>query len=108
MKTKFMKYALNYDRVVNFVCSEEDDLTNQVISYYKNYILGIIPKKKYKTKIFDNVVNKYLTDIYFHDYVTNNIDCSIDLYYDLDDYMLNLYRKYLNNQSRKITTSRWL
>lgn len=107
MKLKFMKYALNYDNVVNFIYDEEDYLTVKIIDYYKNYTLGLIPKNKYKIKILDNVVNKYLTDIYFHIYVENNINSS-DIYYDLDDDMINLYRSYLNIKSRKIATNRWL
>lgn len=108
MNIKFIKYAVNYDDVVNFIYDVDDFTTKKIIEYYKNYMLGLIPKKIYRLKIFDKVVNKYLFDIYFHMFIKNNIDEDTDFYYDLDDIMINLYKKYLLIQDRRIAINRWL
>lgn len=109
MKVKFMKYAINYDDVVNFVYDSDDFITKKIIDYYKNYIFGLIPKLRYKIRVFDKVVNKYLNDIYFCSFVKTNLDYEdVDFYYDLDNIMIDLYKKYLYNENRKISSNRWL
>ncbi|HPF83285.1 MAG TPA: hypothetical protein PLV83_03840 [Bacilli bacterium] len=102
------KYAVNYYEIVNFVYDKEDILTERIIEYYKNYFLNIIPKETYKINYLDMIVYKYIDNIYFNTYVRNNIDDNIDYYYDLDIYLINLYKEYENKLERKITNNRWL
>lgn len=35
-----MKYAVNYNKVVNFLYDDNDFITNKIIEYYKNYVLN--------------------------------------------------------------------
>lgn len=108
MKTKVMKCAVNYDEVVNFIYDSDDFITEKIINYYKNYVLDIVQKEKYKIKKIDMIVNKYLNDIYFNTYVKNNVDADTDYYYDFDYVLARLYKEYVLKESRKIATHRWL
>lgn len=108
MKTKVMKYAVNYDLVVNYIYDSDDFITDKIINYYKNYVLEIIPKEKYQIKKIDMIVKEYLNNIYFNSYVKESIDYDTDYYYDLDYVLEGLYKKFIIKEGNKIGTHKWL
>lgn len=108
MKTKVMKYAVNYDKVVNFIYDNDDFITDKIINYYKNYIFNNVPKEHYKVKTLDMIINKFLNDIYFNDYIKNNLDSDTDYYYDLDYVLSKLYKEYMIKEDRRIAIHKWL
>ena len=101
MNIKVMKEAVNYDEVVSFMYDSSDFITDKIINYYKNYILGYIPKEKYEIKTLDMIVNKYINDSYFNSYIKNNLDDNVDYYYDMDIILSELYEEYLIKENRK-------
>ena len=103
-----LKYTPNYDKIVNFLYEESDEISNKLIECYQEYIFNI-KNKKCKEKIdivMDEYTNKDFFYKYVQDYFSNN-----DLYDTYDKIVIKLnklYKDFEEEKYKNIKTARWL
>lgn len=108
-----MKYAVNYDKVVNFLYDDKDFVTNKIIEYYKNYVLNENESNR-KIRSLDNILDNYINDDNFRVYVKTHInefntkEYGIDYYYDMDMILSKLFKNYLYYREENIAKTKWL
>lgn len=109
-----LKYAPHYDSIVSFIFNEDDFITKRIISYYQEYLLGVIKCNNYRVRALDRTIYEYLTDKKFNKYVINFLleledsNSDIDYYNNLDINLPKLKRKYEKDNLELISNARWL
>lgn len=99
----------NYDKIVNFLYEENDDISKLLIDYYQQYLFNIKSNKS-KSNI-DNIMNIYTEKTDFYKYVQQYFKENDDIYdtYDRVIKKLNkLYKNYDEEKLKKINNARWL
>lgn len=109
-----LKYTPHYDEIVSFPYREDDFVTTRIISYYQEYIFGVIENNNYRIRILDKTIYEYLTNIKFNRYSKKYLEDlessndEIDYYNNLDINLPRLYRKFEKESLEVVSGSRWL
>lgn len=103
-----LKYTPNYDKVVNFLYVESDEISKRLIECYREYVFNI--KNKKSKENIDIVLNEYTEKNGFYKYVQDYFK-EYDIYDTYDRVMLRinkLYKEYKKEQIKSIKNARWL
>lgn len=105
---KEIKYSPNYDKIVNFLYEDNDEISKKIIESYQEYIFNI-KNKKCKENI-DSVLNNYTDKGDFYKYVQDYFN-SHDLYETYNNIIIilnKLYKEYEEAKLKTIKNVRWL
>ena len=98
----------HYDDIVNFDYTNEDFVSEKIITYYKDYVLTYSGKldNQNSIELLDNAVYEYIRNPKFYKFVQSAFEdiISNDLVYIL----INLYRRYEEEAMRDIEATKWL
>ena len=101
-----------YDDIINYEIEEEDNISFELIDFYKDYVFSV--KNDDKIKLLDTCMYKYISEYYYREGLKSIINIR-DI--DLNNYKKTnkLIRKiikyddnYENERVRKITISKWI
>ena len=110
---KLLKYALNYDEIINFTFKKEDFITQRIIKYYQEYLFRKVGCTSYRIKLLDKTIYEYLTNFKFNNYVKKYLkeiddsDYEFCYYDNLDINLPKLYKNY-ENENLYLSNTRWL
>src|SRR5574344_3097307 len=112
-----IKYCPNFYKIVNFENSENDVLTNKLISIYREYIFHINIQNEddlVRAKKIDSVVTKYIDDYSFRNELRKefvNLRVSKEasnILKEFVDSIIKIFNNYENFTTRVIYVSRWI
>lgn len=111
MSVSILKHSPNYDKIVDFLYKENDNISKQLIECYQEYLFTI---KSVKSKEnIDNIMNLYTEKEDFYKYVQNYFsenDC-LELYDSYDKVikkLIKVYKEYEEERFKKIKNTRWV
>ena len=85
----------NYDEIVNFLYSGNDEISKYLIDCYQEYIFNV---KSLKSKInIDNIMKEYIEKKDFYKYVQNYFDVckNADIFNSYDKVVRKLFKLYI-------------
>jgi len=112
-----LKYCPNYQRIINFEYTMEEEFTQKLINIYKNYIfsINILNEAEIKTvKDLDTVLNNYIEDHLFRTTIKKELlsarikKNSTNILKAVVDFIIQIFDNYIESTSRKIYISRWI
>ena len=111
-----LKYCPNYYNIVNFDFSENDVISEKLISIYKNYIFSINLNNREDTERveeLDYVLGNYLHDYLFRstlqkEIVTVRVKKDNNIIKSLVDVIIKIFTNYEEYTTRKIYLSKWI
>ena len=114
---EILKYCPNFHKIVNFDYVKEDKITAKLIRIYKDYIFGVNindANALQEVKEFDYVLNRYIDDYDFRKELKKEIvqvkvkkSCT-DILNAIVESIINIFAKYVESTTRKITIARWI
>lgn len=114
---EILKYCPNFHKIVSFDYVKEDKITAKLIRIYKDYIFGVNindANALQEVKEFDYVLNRYIDDYDFRKELKKEIvhvkvkkSCT-DILKAIVESIINIFAKYVESTTRKITIARWI
>ncbi len=113
---EILKYCPNYYNIVNFDFSENDVISEKLISIYKNYIFNIDMQNRNeleKVSELDHVLASYLHDYLFRstlqkEIVTVRVKRDNNIISSLVDAIIHIFTDYEEYTTRKLYISKWI
>ncbi len=113
---KVLKYCPNFHKIVNFEYTEEDYISERLISVYKDYIFSVDINNRDSTskiEVLDTTISKYIDDYFFRKEMKNNlkqlkIRKGDNIVQAIVDQVLKIYNRYEEDFTRNIYISRWI
>ena len=96
----------NYDEVINFKYKSDDNLTQDLINYYKDYVF-FNHENKENISMLDMILYKYITDTSFFDYVQGKLK-NDDSLLPIDDDLKKIYDSFKEEEFKIINSCRWI
>ncbi len=109
------EYCKNYDEIKNTKVEKYDMTTSDLIDYYENYVFKCNIKEETeieKLKELDEIMYCYINDYKFNEFLREELsnipETNMEIYTNLDCYLIHFYSKYNENYKQKRSSSRWL
>lgn len=106
-----LEYCEHYDAILNFHYKEFDDITEKLISSYREYIFQIdVQDKKqlHMVKQLDQVMHVYITSSSFYRFVQNYYQNDISISFgDITD-VIALYHDYIKDEIKSTKITKWI
>ena len=112
-----LSYCPNFDKIINTDFLDDDILSLQLVKIYKDFIFKINIENEYeiaKVQELDKTMGKYVDDYFFRktmkeEILTVRIKKSAgDTMRIIVDTIINIFKKYEIESTRKIYISRWI
>ncbi len=111
-----LKYCPNYYNIVNFDFSENDLISEKLISIYKSYIFSINLNNREDIELveeLDHVLGNYLHDYLFRstlqkEIVTVKVKKDNNILKSLVENIIKIFTNYEEYTTRKIYLSKWI
>lgn len=108
--SKDVKEICYYGKIVDYIYEEDDQISDYLINYYRDYVIKNICDTNLKNIItqLDLVLYQYINDIKFNTYVKDYLKDSLDTILCLDQTLIQLYDGFNKNKLKKVTNTKWL
>ena len=112
-----ISYCKNFDRIINTDFLEGDNLSISLIKIYKDFIFKIDinnPEDLNKAIAIDNVMGKYIDDYSFRKKLQDEMHTirikrgASDIIRTIVDNIIDIFKRYEVDSTRKIYISRWI
>ena len=96
----------NYDRIINFKIDDNDTISRDLISYYKEYVFFNYDDKT-KISLLDEAMYEYVSNRDFYNYVQDRLK-NFDDILPFDDDINKIYNEFKYKSVRTISSCRWI
>ena len=107
---KVISYCKNYYNIIEEHFTQDDNITREIFNYYKKVIetTNVDDSDELSKAIsFDECVYAYFNDKKYSKIVLSEI-VNFEKQNDLLEFMIESYKKYKENPTNKVTTTKWL
>ena len=95
-----------YDEIVGFRIDEDDFISKDLISYYKEYVFLNYDDKE-KISVLDKVMYEYIKNREFYNYIQNRFRDSGDIL-PIDSDINKIYDEFKDESLRVINNYKWI
>lgn len=95
-----------YDDIINYTPEENDKITKDLIRYYQDFVFFNWNQSD-KIKQLDTVLNEYLKNRKFYQYIYNRFEEVGDVL-PLYDVLVNLYNSYQIEEMKTVGNTKWI
>ncbi len=112
-----LSYCKNFDRIVNTDFLEGDSISLQLVKIYKDFIfkIDINNEDDIKKAIdIDRTMGKYIDDYFFRKTLQEELlksklrKTATDILRSIVDCLINIFKRYEEDATRKIYISKWI
>jgi len=112
-----LNYCRNFNKIINTDFLENDTLSKKLVNIYKDYIFKINIHNEddiIKAQTLDQTMSKYVDDYFFRKILKEEIlnlkvkKNTTDLITIIIDSIINIFKKYEEDKTRKIYLSKWI
>ena len=112
-----LKYCPNFDRIINTDFLAGDNLSLRLVEIYKDFIFkaDLTNSLEIKKVIdIDKTMSKYIDDYYFRKTLQEELSkvkvkkSAGDIIRTIVDNIINIFKRYEENATRKIYISKWI
>lgn len=96
----------NYDEIVNFRIDENDIISRDLISYYKEYVFFNYGDKD-KISLLDEAMHEYVSNRDFYNYIQDRLKNFGDIL-PVDDDINRIYNEFREESVRMINSCKWI